>query len=226
MTKKTVRLSSSGAWIATQRGVSLLFAMMTLVVLALAAVALVRSVDTGSLVIGNLGFKQDTTAYAERASEEAITFLSANVASNALDSHVPDEGYYATSYQTLDPLNSTPGTVTRSVVDWTGDGCATYSSGTYTGGCLSPKTSVSANGNTTQYVISRMCESQLAATDSSNVCASPLTTTASASPTRGAVDYQNSARFGLPGAGPYFRIVVRTAGARNTATFTETIVHF
>ena len=41
-----------------QRGVSLIFALMALAVISLAAVALVRSVDTTSLVIGNLGFKQ------------------------------------------------------------------------------------------------------------------------------------------------------------------------
>lgn len=223
----TARISSARTLRATaQRGVSLLFAMMALVAMALAAVALVRSVDTGSLVIGNLGFKQDTTAYADQASEAAITFLAANVSGAALNTHVPDEGYYATSFQTLDPVNQNPSTTTRAVVDWNGDNCASYTAGSFTGGCLEPRTSVSANGNTTQYLITRLCESQLSATDATNVCASPLTTTAANSPTRGAIDYQNNARFAIPGAGPYFRIVVRAAGARNTSTLTETILHF
>ena len=42
------------------RGASLVFAMITVVALSLAAVALVRSVDTGLNILGNLGFKQDT----------------------------------------------------------------------------------------------------------------------------------------------------------------------
>ena len=45
-----------------QRGVSLLFALMALAAMLLAAVALVRSVDSGALVLGNLGFKQEATA--------------------------------------------------------------------------------------------------------------------------------------------------------------------
>ena len=38
------------------RGASLVFAMITVVALSLAAVALVRSVDTGLNILGNLGF--------------------------------------------------------------------------------------------------------------------------------------------------------------------------
>ncbi len=52
-----------------QRGVSLVFALMALVVISLGAVAIVRSVDTGALVIGNLGFKQDATSAAAQAAE-------------------------------------------------------------------------------------------------------------------------------------------------------------
>ena len=36
-----------------QRGVSLLFAMITVVALSLAAVAMIRSVDTGTTILGN-----------------------------------------------------------------------------------------------------------------------------------------------------------------------------
>ena len=52
-----------------QRGVSLLFALMALAAMLLAAVALVRSVDSGALVLGNLGFKQEATRPPNRAAE-------------------------------------------------------------------------------------------------------------------------------------------------------------
>jgi hypothetical protein len=56
---------ASPRWrIQQQRGSALIFALMTLVALMLAAVALVRSVDTSSRVLGNLGFKQEATAAA------------------------------------------------------------------------------------------------------------------------------------------------------------------
>ena len=61
---------------ARQRGMSLLFTIMTLVVLSLAAVALVRSVDIGALIVGNLAFKQDATAASAVVAAEAIAALS------------------------------------------------------------------------------------------------------------------------------------------------------
>jgi len=61
-----------------QRGLSLLFALMALVVIGLASVAVVRSVDTSSLVIGNLCFKQDATAASAQMTEQALTWLQAN----------------------------------------------------------------------------------------------------------------------------------------------------
>lgn len=210
-----------------QRGVSMLFALMTLVVLAFAALALMRSISTGALVIGNIGFKQDALAFADQAAEDAMTsVLTPNITGTLLDSNIPAQGYYATSYPGLDPTDSAPGTTTRAVVDWDANGCASYPAGTYTGGCLSAKTSVSAGGNSTRFIITRLCTSPLSATDASNVCASPLTTSTAASPRRGGVDYQNYARFTANASSPFFRIVVRTSGSRGTAAYTETIVHY
>jgi hypothetical protein len=208
-----------------QRGVSMLFALLALGALVLASIALLRSVDSGALVIGNIGFKQETTAYGDRAAEQAITFLSGQVGGTGLDTNVTAEGYYATAYTNLDPANAAPTTTTRAVVDWDGDGCAGYSSGSFTGGCLTPKASVSGDGKATQYIITRFCASALAATDASNVCSNPLTATTTGSPVKGSVDY-TTARFTAAVSSPYFRIVVRTTGPRNTASFTETVVHY
>lgn len=58
-----------------QRGVSLLFAMITVVALSLAAVAMIRSVDTGTTILGNLSFKQDTLLAADEATRLAIKWL-------------------------------------------------------------------------------------------------------------------------------------------------------
>ena len=49
--------------------------------LSVASVALIRSVDTGTLVLGNLGFKQETTAQADQGTQAAIAWLTANTAS-------------------------------------------------------------------------------------------------------------------------------------------------
>ena len=86
-----------------QRGLSLLFALLALVALSLAAVGLVRSVGNGSLVVGNLGFKLDATATSDRGAELAITWLQNNVSGVTLDNDVTASGYYATSTDALDP---------------------------------------------------------------------------------------------------------------------------
>ena len=71
-----------------QRGLSLLFALLALVALSLAAAGLVRTVGGGSLAVGNLGFKLDATTSADRGGEAAIAWLQANNAGVTLDSNV------------------------------------------------------------------------------------------------------------------------------------------
>ena len=45
----------------SQKGFVLFLALVSLVVMSLAAVALIRSVDTNSLITGNLAFRQNAT---------------------------------------------------------------------------------------------------------------------------------------------------------------------
>ena len=82
------------------------------------------------------------------------------------------------------------------------------------------------NGNTASYIIFRMCDkSGDLSTDSTINCVRPMNANAGGSPVKGDLNYSESARFGSA-ASPYYRIVVRVQGARNTVSHTETIVHF
>lgn len=65
----------------TQRGISLFIAMVTLVLITLAGIALVRSVDTGVLVAGNLAFKEATHSTTSVGIEDAATYLTGTVVS-------------------------------------------------------------------------------------------------------------------------------------------------
>ena len=58
-----------------QQGASLFVAMVTLVIITLAGIALVRSVDTGMLVAGNLTFKEASLSATDVGLEEANLFL-------------------------------------------------------------------------------------------------------------------------------------------------------
>ena len=82
-----------------QRGLSLIYAMLALAVLALATVALIRSVSTGAVVAGNLGFQQEATAAADQAVRQAIASLGARLAaaSTGLDADGVIAGYYAST---------------------------------------------------------------------------------------------------------------------------------
>ena len=116
-----------------QRGMSLIFALVALVVLMLGALALVRNVDTATQLLGNLGFKQETTASSEQASRQALASLNTNAL--ALNIDVNAEGYYASNqeYQAdgttaRDPIdvtgNQLAGNTHRQLIDWDNNSCA------------------------------------------------------------------------------------------------------
>jgi Tfp pilus assembly protein PilX len=210
-----------------ERGVSLLFALIALVALALASVALVRSVDTGALVIGNLGFKQDATATADQVANQAMDWLAAESAANgglALYADSIPDGYYATSLDALDPTGNGSTDKSRALVDWSGDGCAYAAAGSFAT-CLDPSAAKAGGQNAGRWIITRLCKTTGAPGAAGNSCAVPLTKVAVESG-GGECKYGNCARFGPGSGGPYFRIIVRSVGARGTVSFTESIVYF
>ena len=67
------RLPSGSA--SRQRGVVLLFSLVALVVLLIAAVALMRSFNTSMFMSGNIAFKRDLQNQGERAIDQAMTLF-------------------------------------------------------------------------------------------------------------------------------------------------------
>lgn len=204
---------------------SLIFALLALVALSVGAVALIRSVDTAGLVLGNLGFKQDATASAERATEAAIVFLQGvpDRTSNSSADNGGAVGYYASSTDAVDPSGQ-GSEATRVLVDWEADGCKYATSATPQQCTIGARTVAASEGKRTDFVIFRLCRQAGAITDG-NPCITPANATSGSSTKRGKLDYGDYARFvGSPDA--YYRIIVRSVGARNTVSYTETIIHF
>lgn len=200
-----------------QRGISLVMVLICIAILSIAATGLVRMVDTGALVIGNVAFKQSTTAIADDAAEFAVQrLLSINVG-NALLDDIPAEGYYATSVDELDPTGNNVSN-NRAVVNWSGAPCQQPNAR-----CLTPRT---INGQNVQYVITRMCQTTGDPNGSGNSCARPMAAANAASTKRGELKYGEHARFTGAVPGPFFRILVRATGPRNTVSFTETYIYF
>jgi hypothetical protein len=211
-----------------QRGVSLLFALMALTAMMLAAVALVRSVDSGATVLGNLGFKQEATSAADRAAEVARAWLLSG-ADLTVDS--PNNGYYATSQDALDPTGRlTTAATPLGVVNWLdSDSCACLSTSPATcSSCsrtpaLTPVTT--ANGRVqARYLITRLCPST-GAVSAANACAKPASTAISNAAARGEVRVGAELRPTEVAVTPFYRIIVRTVGGRGTVSFTETVIH-
>ncbi len=222
--------------ISRQKGVSLIFALVTLVVLMLGALALVRNIDTASLLLGNLGFKQDATLAADQGTRAAITWLNANSA--GLNADLPSDGYYASNREytsdgttSAGPIdvtsNQLPSDHTRQLINWDNNNCSSTASGTFSSCDIKPKTVPTAiNGNTASYVILRMCNKVGDyTTDTTIVCAKPMASSSDGATGRGELSYSEYARFGST-ALTYFRILVRVQGLRGTTSYTETIVHF
>lgn len=204
-----------------QKGVVLIITLIVLVAMTLAAIALVRSVDTGNVVAGNMAFKQGAALAGDSGAEAAITWLAGIAGVVASQTDDPANGYYATSQETLD-MTGNSGNPARSLVDWDGNNCNNaVASGTATA-CIQPAALIPANaaGYATRYIIHRLCPSA----GLPNNCASTAATIAGTS--SGAKDY--TSKGGLSGTAEveYYRITTRIRGPRNTTSYIETIIHF
>lgn len=207
-----------------QQGVSMLVALVTLTILLLASVALVRSIDSGTLIVGNLAFKQDTTVVSSIAAEQAMAWLEANVDGTTLDEDLPEAGYYASSLDKLDPTGAnTSAANPMALIDWKLDSCADTPSGHYTNCDTLPFTGQSVNGNQIQWVITRLCDS-VGTPSAANLCARPVAVDTASAGDRG--NLQAGGRISASVAGPYFRVIVKTTGPRHTVSYTETMLHF
>lgn len=204
------------------RGVSLIFALLTLMALSLAAIALVRAVDTGALVLGNLGFKQGTTAVADTATRQAVRWISSYATLTADNGGV---GYYSTSNDAVDVTGQQSTDPARPLIDWDQDGCG-YAAASPHGNCtMRASDPIQIDSSTTaRYVIFRLCQSTGDPNSGSNTCARPLSSDASNTAKKGKLDYGDYERFNNV-SGVYYRIVVRVVGPRNAVSFIETIVH-
>jgi type IV pilus assembly protein PilX len=206
-----------------QRGLSMLFTLMALVVLAFGAVALTRSVDTGTLIMGNLGFKQDALVSASTGAEQAVGWLQTNIAGTTLNANDPDHGYYASSIDKLDPTGTHTSTTNKlPLVNWDGD-CTGAVLGTFENCDVLPFTGSNVNGNKVQWVITRLCDN-VGAPSGTNLCVRPAVAATSTALERGELNPGGRISTGI--ASPYFRVIVRVEGPRNTVSFTETLIHF
>jgi type IV pilus assembly protein PilX len=193
-----------------QDGVVLLVALITLIAMTLAGIGIMRSVDTGTLVAGNIGFRQAAVATADSGVEQARAWLLANVAS--LNGDQPALGYYSTRQDNLDITgNRTEGGLDG--VDWGGANPEQPVKAFDLG-------SVDSSGNTVHYLIHRLCSVPGSINAPAQSCAT--STTSGLGSTQDAPDYSG---YGLKLKNQvYYRITARVSGPKNTVSFVQAVI--
>lgn len=196
-----------------QSGVVLFIALVAMAVMSLAAVALIRSVDTNNIITGNVSYKQTAAIsssfgienVADTIGPKALAYATSNDAAN---------GYYATC-KTFDATSTCDGKNLTADSSWLpgvksrlADGIATG----VTGG-------VDAYGNTIQYIVERMCNTTAAASSANCLLSS--------------TDLDNNSKnvcppfCGLPTNPtnvPMYRVTVRISGPKNTVSFIQAFI--
>jgi type IV pilus assembly protein PilX len=191
----------------SQKGVVLFFALIALVAMSLAAAALVRSVDSGVLVAGNLAFKQSAILSAETGISKAYKYITEN---SAILNTQNAGGYYAAFN---DALNLTAN--------------ATWSAANSIG---VDKDIYDLSGNETRYIVQRMCrEANVTKTEKAQKCL--VGTGDAAAGSKG-----GKSEGGGAGGGGYdfetggddaivYRVTVRVAGPKNTFSYLQAFIY-
>ena len=186
-----------------QSGVVLIVALIMLIAMTLAALTLVRSVDTANVIAGNLSFQQAATHSGDRGVEAAIAWIENN--GGLLNANVPASGYAANG---LTAAPSKP---------------ANESWDAYWTRVWAPRPAVTqatddVTGTTVAYVIDRLC-TNVGAASSGAVCAeSPIIGVALGNAEE-AGEKQIAAS-----AQVYYRITARITGPRNTLSYVQAVV--
>jgi len=197
-----------------QNGVVLFIALITLVIIMLASIALVRSVDTGNLIAGNVAFRRAATISADAGVESAITWLSAKEladqdkdaffdATHVLNTTDAANGYY--SSEVSDPSDASFLDVTAATA-WTDAASKQVGNGP------------DSSGNTVRYIIQRMCPIPNTTLDEDKCQFSD------------AENQTSSMRTGIPtpdksGKSVMYRITARVTGPRNTVSYIQSFVY-
>lgn len=207
-----------------QTGISLIVVLIGLVIISFAAVALLRSTDTATLIAGNLGFKKAALASGDAGTEAAIAWLNDNAGGNTLHSDIIGQGYYSNSADACDLTGSTTPDDASDDVQWGADdpGIACQMVGVATAPAGVP------GGYAVSYVINRMCNvegnpaSALAADGvTPRVCSradggDPGSSTL-VGPSYGFMPFSGSSRI-------YYRITTRVTGPRDTVRYVQAFV--
>jgi type IV pilus assembly protein PilX len=184
---------------ARQRGVVLIFALIALLIIAIGAVALLRSVDSSLLSSGNLAFHRDLVNQAEQAVSTVMTGFKTNV--------IPPSGLTSTSSPasnySASVLPTNPQGVPLALLDNAAFGLVGSAANDLAG--ATPDIKI-------RYLIDRLCTS-------SGGASSPNCVQSTGLPTGGTANRNTAV---APPSATVYRVSVRVDGPRKTQAFLQT----
>ena len=195
-----------------QNGMVLIVALVILVAMTLGGLGLMRSMETSSMIAGNIASQQTTIYSSDLGVESAIEWLESNLNTPALDQNNAPMGYAASAAalagnQTGPAIWTTLSTAGVCTLPRSGEICSTT-------------LPTDAAGNTVQYTIQRLCNAP-----------GPINGAGCGAAQGGNLnaDGENQAAgedtLGIANNSAYYRITVRVTGPRNSIGFVQAIVN-
>jgi type IV pilus assembly protein PilX len=199
--------------VAGQRGVVLFIALIVMVAMSLAAVALIRSVDTTSQVIGNLAFRQASILPANLAIENAVRDLFSDAGGPRIPDirvDTPARNYYASHNQAAgwDDQYGVPQPLQTKVAAQ----------------ALTVQLPADNAGNSVTYVTERLCNPDVASPPRPADNKTDITWCDLISPKGGGCHTINEqCAFDIPPQA-FYRVTVRVDGPQNTVSFVQAVL--
>ncbi|MFT3847780.1 MAG: hypothetical protein QM739_03635 [Propionivibrio sp.] len=205
-----------------QRGASLIIALIALVLMTIAGFSLMRSVDTGNVIAGNMAFRDVTVNASDLGIEAAAAYINTTIAP-APDADLPS-GCTVPSPLDEPPIRGTCRYSARELpeddhgipfVDWASTASI-------------PE--ITTGGVTYQYVVERLCNPDASVAVNTGKAvkylqARDLCATAILDPGRSAT---GGSAYGRPEPSKttsiHYRVTVRTRGPRNTVSFVQALL--
>jgi Tfp pilus assembly protein PilX len=197
-----------------QRGVVLFFALIALLAMSLAAVALIRSVDTSTLIAGNLSFRQSATSSGDGGIELANALLASNniigvdpTATLAHPANITNasSGYY--SYVDDNPASP-------NYVNLFAD--ATWNAAT--------TSTTDGSGNTYKYVVQRMCRTRDGLLSAADCLVSDTQSSGNSLKVKSSTEAGGNFTSSSIGH-PAYRLTIRTTGPKNTVSYIQAFAY-
>jgi Tfp pilus assembly protein PilX len=198
-----------------QRGTMLIIALIVLVAMTLAGIATMRSVDTATVMAGNIAFRQSALNAADQGIQAGFALVSTPLTNPLADLtqdglKLSSGGYYS-SASTTEPDWSNPAVWTdpnRPAVKLNGG-------------------TPDAAGNVVWFIVERLC--QVPNCKAGAVCAGKPSNLCGSTPGSGTLSQEGEDNFRVtqalnPIPQPHYRITARAVGPRNSVAIVQTLV--